>query len=325
MSNYLVTGVAGFIGNRVAEYLLKDGHNVIGLDNLNNAYDVVLKEKRIEKVSKNNNFAFHRIDISDRKEIEKLISESSDLDGVINLAARAGVRASVEDPWAYVESNIIGTLNMLELCKQLNVPKFVTASTSSIYGNGAALPTSELEDSNRPLQPYSATKKGSEALAHSYHYLNGLDVSIVRYFTVYGPWGRPDMVMFRFMKWIMEGKPLKLNGDGSQTRGFTYIDDIAKGTIQALKPVGYEIFNLGGHEVISINDLIIMMENEIGKKATIENYPFHKADMSASHADVSKASSMLGWEPQVSLEKGVKNMIDWYQTNESWAKNIKVE
>jgi UDP-glucuronate 4-epimerase len=325
MAKYLVTGAAGFIGNRVAELLLDSGYEVIGLDNFDNGYDVRLKEKRFEKIANREGIEFHRLDISKREVIENLIADSSGIDGVIHLAARAGVRASVEDPWAYVDANILGTLNMLELSKQLAVPKFVIASTSSIYGNGASLPTSEMENSSLPLQPYSATKKGAEALAHSYHYLHGIDVSVVRYFTVFGPWGRPNMVMFRFMKWIMEGKPLKLNGDGTQTRGFTYIDDIARGTILALKPVGYEIFNLGGHQVISINDLIQMMEKEIGIAATIEKYPFHKADMNASHADVSKAGGMLGWKPQVSLQQGVKNMIDWYTENESWAKDIKVD
>jgi nucleoside-diphosphate-sugar epimerase len=216
-----------------------------------------------------------------------------------------------------------GTLNLLELCRQTNIPKFILASTSSIYGNDAPLPTPETADSDHPLQPYAATKKGAEAMCHAYHYLFDIDVSIVRYFTVYGPAGRPDMVMFRFAQWISEGQPVKINGDGEQSRGFTYIDDIARGTILALKPLGYEIINLGGHQTITINQLLHMFEDKIGRKAVVEYLPRHPADAMANNASVDKAGQLLGWEPQFSLENGVTRLIDWYNQERAWVSQVR--
>ena len=323
MARYLVTGVAGFIGARVTELLLGAGDTVVGVDNMNTAYDVRLKEYRLKNLEGKRGFEFRRLDISNRKAVEELSEEM--FAGVINLAARAGVRDSVEDPWIYLESNTAGTLNLLELCRRQGIEKFVLASTSSIYGANAPLPTPETADSSHPLQPYAASKKGAEAMCHVYHFLYGIDVTIVRYFTVYGPAGRPNMSMFRFMQCISEGKPIQLLGDGNQTRGFTYIDDIARGTILALKPVGFEIVNLGGHESISINDLIAMLEKFIGRKATVEQLPAEKADMSASWADVSKAGKLLGWEPQVGLESGIAKMVEWYKAERSWASRIKLD
>jgi nucleoside-diphosphate-sugar epimerase len=321
VANYLITGAAGFIASRVASLLLDDGHTVYGVDNLNDAYDPRMKSYRLKDLREQESFTFQQMDISDKEAVADL-AQHGPFDAVINLAARAGVRASVKDPWVYLATNTTGTLNLLELCKNNNIPKFILASTSSVYGADAPLPTPETAESKLPLQPYAASKVGAEAMAHAYHYLFDIDVTVVRYFTVYGPAGRPDMVMFRFAKWIMEDHPLQLNGDGTQTRGFTYLDDIARGTILALKPVGYEIINLGGHEVISINDLIALMEEIIGKKATIEHREFHKADMMTNHADVSKAGRLLGWEPQMGLEVGVKKMIAWYRDNQDWAKDI---
>jgi nucleoside-diphosphate-sugar epimerase len=211
------------------------------------------------------------------------------------------------------------------LCHQQDIPKIVLASTSSVYGQDAPLPTPETAESRLPLQPYAASKVGAEAMAHAYHFLYGLDVTIARYFTVYGPAGRPDMVIFRFIKWLMEGMPLRLNGDGTQSRGFTYVDDIAQGTLLALKPVGYEIINLGGHETVTINELIAMMEEFTGEKAEIEHHPFHKADMMSNWADVSKAGQILGWEPQVNLRQGIQRTIEWYQANRDWAKEINTD
>jgi nucleoside-diphosphate-sugar epimerase len=246
----------------------------------------------------------------------------SSYDAVINLAARAGVRQSVLNPWVYVDTNVTGTLNLLELCNQVKIPKFILASTSSIYGENAPLPTSEEADSDHPLQPYSATKKGAEALCHAYHYLNGVDVTVFRYFTVYGPAARPDMVMFRFVQWIKEGRPVYLNGDGEQSRGFTYLDDIARGTILGLKPLGYEIINLGGHEVIKINELIQILEASLGQKAQVEYLPRHPADMLTNWANVEKARQLIGWEPQVGLEEGIQNLVDWYLAERAWASQI---
>ena len=320
MANYLVTGAAGFIASRVSEFLINDGHTVVGIDNLNDAYDIRMKDYRLRKLRALPGFTFHKLDISDKSIIDTFNRDK--FDAVINLAARAGVRASVENPWVFVESNVIGTLNMLELCRQTGTPKFLLASTSSIYGDDPPYPTPETASSDRPLQPYAASKKGAEALAHSYHYLHDIDVSVVRYFTVYGPAGRPDLALFRFTQWISEGRPVQVYGDGEQSRGFTYLDDIARGTIQALKPVGYEIINLGGHEVITINNLITLIEDTVGKKAVVEYGPAVLADMRSNWADVSKAGELLGWEPQVNLHEGVNRLAEWYAVERDWAKDV---
>ncbi len=320
MAHYLVTGAAGFIGYHTAEMLLDQGHTVVSVDNMNDAYDPRMKEYRLAKLKNRQGFTFHKHDLADKSVIDLFKHEK--LDGVIHLAARAGVRFSVENPWEFVNSNVTGTLNMLEVCRQFNCKKFVMASTSSIYGENPQYPTPETASSSEPMQPYAASKKGAEALTHSYHHLFGLDVTIVRYFTVYGPAGRPDLAIFRFVKWIMEGEPIRINGDGNQSRGFTYIDDITRGTIAALKPLGYEIINLGGHEVISINGLVTLVEELTGKKANVEYGPPNLADMLMNQADVSKARDMLGWNPQVNLAQGISNLIEWYKAERSWAKDL---
>lgn len=322
MSNYLVTGAAGFIGARVTELLLDEGHTVVGVDNMNAAYDVRMKEYRLGRLQDRPGFTFRRMDISQRDEVEALAQSAGKLDGIINLAARAGVRASVENPWVFVDTNMTGTLNLLELCRRTGIPKFILASTSSLYGDRNPMPFHEDANTDYPLQPYAASKKGAEAMAYSYHYLHGIDVTVFRYFTVYGPAGRPDMVMFRFAQWIAEGRPVQLNGDGKQSRGFTYVDDIARGTILGLKPLGYEIINLGGHEVIDILELIQMLEERLGKKAQIEYHPFHPADALANLACVDKARAMLGWAPQVELADGVSRLVNWYVENRELASQI---
>ncbi len=320
MGKYFVTGAAGFIASRVTEFLIKDGHTVVGVDNMNDAYDVRMKEYRLRNLQDLSGFTFHRLDISDKSILDKFKTDK--FDAVINLAARAGVRSSVENPWIYLESNVTGTLNMLELCRVTGTPKFLLASTSSIYGANPPYPTPETASSNRPLQPYAASKKGAEALAHAYHYLHDIDISVVRYFTVYGPAGRPDLALFRFTQWISEGRPVQVYGDGEQSRGFTYLDDIARGTIQALKPLGYEIINLGGHEVITINDLIVLVEEVVGKKAVVEYGPAVQADMRSNWADVTKAGKMLGWKPKVGLREGVERLYEWYAAERAWAKDV---
>jgi UDP-glucuronate 4-epimerase len=323
MGNYLVSGAAGFIASQVINTLLAEGHSVVGVDNMNDAYDVRMKEYRLGKLLIHPNFKFHRSDIADRS----LLSGDSSIrqheyEAVIHLAARAGVRQSVENPWVYVDTNVTGTLNLLEFCREQKIPKFILASTSSIYGADAPLPTSEMVSSDLPLQAYAATKKGAEVLCHVYHYLYGLDMTIFRFFTVYGPAPRPDMVMFRFTQWISEGRTVRVNGDGEQSRGFTYVDDIARGILLGLKPLGYEIINLGGHEVIKMNGLIAMLESLTGRKANIKYFPAHPADLSTNWADTTKAHKMLGWVPTVGLKEGVSRLVSWYNQERSWAKDI---
>jgi len=320
MANYLVTGAAGFIGARTTELLIKDGHTVLGVDNMNHAYDPRMKEYRLRKLQAMPGFTFYKLDIADRSIIDQL--KGQNFDGLINLAARAGVRYSVADPWVFVESNLLGTLNMLELCRQTGTRKFIVASTSSIYGQDPPYPTPESASSSRPLQPYAATKKGAEAMAHAYHHLHDIDTTILRFFTVYGPAGRPDLSIFRFVQWISEGRPVHVNGDGEQSRGFTYIDDIVRGIIAALKPLGFEIINLGGHEVITINALIKQIEEVVGRRAIIHYGPADPADMRSNWADVSKAGELLGWEPQFNMRAGIEKLVEWYNAEREWASQV---
>jgi UDP-glucuronate 4-epimerase len=320
MAQYIVTGAAGFIGARTSELLIKAGHNVVGIDNMNDAYDLRVKEYRLRKLQAMPGFTFHKLDISNKSILDPFKEDK--FDGVINLAARAGVRASVKDPWVYVESNMIGTLNMLEICRQTGTKKFIVASTSSIYGENPPYPTPESASSSEPLQPYAASKKGAEAMCHAYHHLYGIDVTVVRFFTVYGPAGRPDLSIFRFVKWISEGQLVRVNGDGEQSRAFTYIDDIARGVIAALKPLDYEIINLGGHEVITINNLVKLIEDVVGRKAIVEYGPPDLADMRSNWADVTKAGDLLGWEPQFSLRSGIQKLVEWYNAEREWASQI---
>lgn len=322
MSQYLVTGAAGFIAARVTEVLLDAGHTVVGVDNLNDAYDVRIKHWRLNRLTGRDRFTFHQLDISDRAAVASLSTEHPAFKAVINLAARAGVRQSVKDPWAFYQSNVLGTLNLLELARRQGIPKFVIASTSSIYGANAPLPTPETYDSNHPLQQYAASKKAAEVLCYTYHALYSIDVSVVRYFTVYGPAGRPDLAIFRFVQWVSEGRPVRIYGDGEALRGFTYIDDIARGTILALKPLGYEIINLGGHETITVNKLVVLVEELTGKQAHMVHDPPNPADMLANWANVEKARQLLGWQPQVGLRQGIGKLVAWYNQERSWASQI---
>jgi nucleoside-diphosphate-sugar epimerase len=242
---------------------------------------------------------------------------------VINLAARAGVRYSLENPFIYLSTNAGGTLNLLELCKEYNMPKFILASTSSLYA-GQKMPFKEKLPVNTPISPYAASKKSAEAMAYTYHYLYGMDVTILRYFTVYGPAGRPDMSIFRFIKWIKEEVPLEIFGDGSQERDFTYVDDIARGTVKALKPLGYEIINLGNNNPDKLSTAIQLIEKYVGKEARFKYEEFHKADMKATCADIGKARKLLGWQPQVSLEEGIKKTVEWTEDNWEWVRKIKI-
>ncbi len=327
MSRYLVTGAAGFIGARVSTLLLEQGHQVIGIDSLNNAYDVRLKQWRLQKLQADPKFAFSRGDLADRVVVETLWNkhDGNAFDAVINLAARAGVRQSTENPYVYFETNVSGTLNLLELARQGGVKKFVLASTSSLYGAENPRPFREDANTDKPLSPYAASKKAAEAMCYTWHFLYGMDITVFRYFTVFGPAGRPDMSMFRFVQKMSEGRPITLFGDGSQERDFTYVDDIARGTIAGVAPLGFETINLGGDRPAKIRDIIAMVEELVGKKAVIEQKPAHPADVPATWADIGKARKLLHWEPQTKLEDGVQKLVEWYRAEQSWASQISTE
>lgn len=328
MANYILTGAAGFIASRVADRLLDRGDTVIGIDNLNDAYDVRLKHWRLDRLRGRDGFTFHETDIGDRAGLEHLFRDAAgagSVDGVINLAARAGVRQSVENPWVYIETNTTGTLNLLELCVKHDIGKFMLASTSSLYGAENPMPYREDADTNRPLSPYAASKKAAEALCYTYHYLYQIDVTICRYFTVYGPAGRPDMSLFRFVQWIREGRPVTVFGDGRQERDFTYVDDVARGTIAAMRPLGYEVINLGSDKPVVLADAVALVEKYTDSSANIVNQPRHPADVLATWADIGKAERLLEWRPQTSFEQGVRNLVDWYEENRTWARQIRTE
>lgn len=318
---YLVTGAAGFIGAKVSQFLLEAGHQVVGVDNLNEAYDPRLKSWRLQFLLDRAEFTFHELDILNFDSLEQMWADQR-FDAVINLAARAGVRPSVLDPWIYEQTNVKGALNLLELARRNQVPKFLLASTSSLYGLNNQRPFAETANTSRPLSPYAASKGAAEMLAHSYHHLHGLDVSVLRYFTVYGPAGRPDMSVFRFIQWIAEGRPLRLYGDGSQERDYTFVDDIARGTITALRSTGFEIFNLGGNQPVSILDIIHQLEAILGKQAMVEQSGPAPGDVPATWADISKARQQLGWQPQVPLAEGLPRTVAWYLEERDWARQV---
>ncbi|MFT6633802.1 MAG: nucleoside-diphosphate-sugar epimerase [Bacteriovoracaceae bacterium] len=323
MNTVLLTGVAGFIANRTCEILLEQGFEVIGIDNLNDYYDVKLKEFRLDQLKKYPNFKFIKADIEDKSALQEIFKTHS-FTTIYNLAARAGVRYSMQNPDIYVSTNIQGSLNLLEMAREYKVKKYILASTSSLYA-GKEMPFIETLDVSEPISPYASTKKSAETMAYTYHHLYGIDVSIVRYFTVYGPMSRPDMAQLRFMKWIDGGEVIQLYGDGEQARDFTYVDDIAEGTILASKPLGFEIINLGGGQnPISINTMIAEYESLLGKKATIKNLPFNKADMLVTWANVDKAEKLLGWKPKVSFEDGIKNCVKHFKENKDLYNNIKL-
>ncbi len=323
MKKILVTGAAGFIGWKTSEKLLEKGFEVVGVDNMNDYYDVRLKEWRLNQLLPHKNFKFYKIDIEDRDALKELF-ESNKFSAIINLAARAGVRYSIENPYIYYTTNVMGTLNLLELVKDFDVPKFVLASTSSLYA-GQPMPFKEDLPVNRPISPYAASKKAAEVLCYTYHYLYGIDVTVLRYFTVYGPAGRPDMSIFRFIKWTMEDKPVQIYGDGTQSRDFTYVDDIAEGTIKALKPLGYEIINLGGgRNPTSLNRILEIIGKELGKRPKVIYGNFLKVDLKSSWADIEKAKKLLHWEPQKSISEGLKNSILWAKSNRDFLSELEI-
>ena len=323
MSNILITGAAGFIGSKTSRKILENGENVIGIDNINAYYDKRLKHYRLETLKQFPNFTFYKADIENKKALADIF-QNRKIDAIINLAARAGVRYSIKNPEVYLSTNAHGTLNLLELMRKHDIKKMVQASSSSLYA-GQQMPFTEDLPVNNPISPYAVTKKAAEVLAYSYHYLFGLDISILRYFTVYGPAGRPDMSYFRFIKWIDEGNELLLYGNGEQSRDFTYVDDIVDGTVKALKPIGYEIINLGNNHPHNILELISIIEKFLKKKARIKNMPAQQADVTATWADISKAKRLLNWIPQISIEEGIERTIKWNIENRSLIKRIKID
>jgi nucleoside-diphosphate-sugar epimerase len=321
MAAYLVTGAAGFIGAGLAERLLDDGGRVIGLDNLNDAYDRRLKEWRLARLRERAGFEFHQVDIADREALERTV-DGAEFEVVFNLAARAGVRPSLKNPRLYFESNLTAALNLLELARQRRLPKFVQASTSSLYGSHNPRPFSESADISRPLSPYAASKGAAELLCHTYHRLFDLDITILRYFTVYGPAGRPDMSIFRFIQRIAEDRPLVIYGDGRQERDFTFRDDIIAGTAAAIRPLGFEVINLGGDRPVALLEVVRLLETRLGRRARLEHQPEAPADVRGTWADISKAHELLGWRPSTDLEQGLDRSVEWYLAERSWASTI---
>ncbi len=322
---YVVTGCAGFIASSVCRRLLDAGHHVIGIDNCNDAYDPRLKTWRLSLLQGDPNFEFHELDIGHCEQTANLLRQTvqnGPVAAVINLAARAGVRPSVVTPEVYYQTNTLGTLYLLESCRELGIKKFVLASTSSVYGAQQTYPYREDMVTDRPLSPYAASKKAAETLCYSYHHLHKLDISVLRYFTVYGPAGRPDMSVFRFIRNIALGRPLTVFGDGHQERDFTFVEDISRGTVAALKPLGYEIINLGGHRSLSLMHLINTISELVGRRPEFLYKEAHPADPRRTWADVSKAQNLLGWSPEIPLEKGVEHSVAWYKQNKELADAI---
>lgn len=321
----LLTGCAGFIGARVAALLLDRGHEVIGIDSLVDSPDIRLREWRLKALSLRRGFHFCRLDIADADQLMRAVDRCRQIEQVsaaMNLGALAGVRGSVETPRRYYEVNVLGTLNLLEVCRKFGVGRFVLASTSSVYGEDIEGPVNEDSDSSRPLSPYAASKKGAEALLHSYYHLYGIDAAVLRYFTVYGPAGRPDMSVFKFIRSIAEGDAITVFGDGTQQRDFTYVDDIARGTVAALGVTGYETVNLGYGSPVALNDVIRLIEKELGKPAMIEHQDRHPADPMMTWADISRARNVLDWTPAVDIEEGIRRTVAWYMANRRWAKAL---
>ncbi len=321
----LVTGCAGFIGWKVTDMLLREGVEVIGIDNLNNAYDVQMKEWRLRNLKGREGFTFVRGDISVKKHVRELFTTYTPFEAVINLAARAGIRQSVQDPWGFYRSNVTGTIHLLEACREYGIRKFVLASTSSLYGKNNKIPYSEDDNTDYVLSPYASSKKAAETLCYTYHYLHQMDITVFRYFTVYGPAGRPDMSIFRFIQWIAEGKPVYVFGDGSQSRDFTFVEDIARGTIAGLVPIGYDIFNLGSDEPVVLMDVIRTIEHYLEKKARITYLPAHPADAKATWANIDKVKERLGWMPQTFIRDGLKKCVEWYLQEREWARHVSTD
>ena len=312
---YLVTGCAGFIGFSLSRKLLENGSKVIGVDNFNKYYSPVLKKDRLDILRKNKNFQFYKIDISDLTAMDKIFLENQPFT-IAHLAAQAGVRYSFTHPFIYERANILGFLNILELAKKYKIKNIVYASSSSVYGGIKKIPFRENMIINQPVSLYGATKASNELFAHTYHHLYDINTIGLRFFTCYGPWGRPDMALFLFTKAILENKPIKVFNYGKMKRDFTYIDDIVNGIMLSLKRVsnlGYEIFNLGCSDPVDLMEFIGYIENTLGRKAKKKMLPLQPGDVPQTYADVSKAQKLLGYKQKVKIEEGIKRFIDWYK------------
>ena len=330
--NILVTGAAGFIGMHVAERLLAAGHRVLGIDNLNDYYDVHLKQARLERLRGHAGFRFLKLDLADEDGMRALFAGER-FQRVIHLAAQAGVRYSLDHPQAYVSSNLAGFVNVLEGCRHAKVAHLVYASSSSVYGGNTRLPFSEHDSVDHPISLYAATKKSNELMAHTYSHLFGLPVTGLRFFTVYGPWGRPDMALFLFTKAILAGEPIRIFNHGRMRRDFTYIDDIAEGVVRAAdvpaQPSAifdtsnpdpatswapYRLYNIGNHRSVSLMDYIEAIEACLGRKAEKEFLPMQPGDVAATNADVSELQRAVGFAPRTPVTEGVRRFVDWYRS-----------
>ena len=309
----LVTGGAGFIGFHVAKALLKRGDSVVIVDNFNNYYDPKLKYARINQIKKNKNLKVYKIDISNSKKLEKVFKKHK-FNKICHLAAQAGVRYSLKDPLKYEKWNNIGTLNILEMAKQYKIKDVVYASSSSVYGGNKKIPFSETDNVDKPVSFYAATKKTNELYAYAYNNLYGINCTGLRFFTVYGPWGRPDMALFKFVKNIIEEKTIEVYNYGKMKRDFTYVTDIVQGVIKSIdKPFSYEIINLGNNKPVELMKFINIIEKAVGKKAKKKMMEIQPGEVLITYADIKKAKKLLGYNPKTNIEKGVKEFVEWYK------------
>lgn len=307
----IVTGAAGFIGSHTVRELLSRGDTVVGIDNFNDYYDPAQKEKNVAEFAQNPNFKLVREDILSDS-IEEVFKEGADL--LLHLAARAGVRPSIQNPELYHQVNVEGTLKLLELCKKYDLKRVVFASSSSVYGNQTKTPFSETDFAENPISPYAATKRAAEGMCYTYTKLFGFKITCLRFFTVYGPAGRPDMAPYLFTKSIDEGAPIKKFGDGKSMRDYTFVEDIVSGILAACdNPFDYEIINLGNNKPVELNYFISVIEKLLDKKAVIEEMPKQPGDVDVTYADISKAQKLLGYSPKTSIEEGMQKFINWYK------------